>query len=338
MEEDVLRQPLRLPAVTLSGGGAGRLGSAIAAVAVALTGCTSGSSGRSLAPSSTTTSTVTVPDVPLEGRFFAVAGERSGAADLYELKSGPLRLNRLTTDQRVSAIGGCNTLLVAAAAQVQVGLVDTIQVFRNGSFGPVAGLGMPKGFVPALNPDCGLAFTDIDRSTPDLINRLHVWDPKSRTDTVLEHAADLSGLNWGPGGRLAVVVNQGGSQGQAVVSISIVVIAPDGSKKTVSAPAPDLGGLAWGASRTMAFVRRNAKATLFFNPDSGARSELAGWFPLAWSPDGQQLLVTDSGNHTELGVVAASDLGTVRRVWTAPLGVFGGVWLPADATPETSLP
>ena len=85
----------------------------------------------------------------------------------------------------------------------------------------------------------------------------------------------------------------------------------------------------------MAFVRIETRATLFFNPDTGAQSELAGWFPLAWSPDGQQLLVTDSADHKEIGVIAASDLATVRRVGTAQVGVFSAVWLPPGAEPVT---
>ncbi|HEX2149121.1 MAG TPA: hypothetical protein VHI31_02965 [Actinomycetota bacterium] len=312
------------------------LGVAMALIVFAVTGCTPGSDDRAAPPPSTTT-TESPPGVPLEGRVFAVAGDQSSAADLYELQFAPLRLRRLTTVNRVSAIGGCDRMLAVAAAQVEVGLVDTIQVFRDGQFRPVEGLGTPKGFAPAVNSaDCRIAFTDIDRASPDLINRLRVWDPGAGTETVLEQGPDLSGVDWGPDGRLAVVVNQAASPGQPAVSTGLVLIGPDRSKKTMPAPAPDLGGLAWGSSPTMAFVRINAKATLFFNPDTGAQSELAGWFPLSWSPDGEELLVTEAGNHRELGVVKASDLGKAHRLGAAPIGVYSAVWLPAGAAPEVS--
>lgn len=336
MEEDVLLQSVRVPAVTAF---RQDVASAqwpivlVAAVVLGLTACSSGTDRKSSAESATTTTVDARSGMALEGRIFVVAGEQSGAADLYEMQTGPLRLTRLTTVGRVSAVGGCNELLVTAAAQPDVGLIDTIQAFRDGRLQPVDGLGSPKGFVPALDADCRLAFTDVDRTTPDLTNRLHLWDPKGRTGSVLERGPDLGGLDWGPDGRLAVVANQGGSPGQPTVSTGVVVISPDGSKQTIPAPAPDLGGLAWGPSATMALVRINAKATLFFNPDTGARSELAGWFPLAWSPDGQQLLVTDSADHREVGMVTASDLATVRPVGNAELGVFSAVWLPASATP-----
>lgn len=305
-------------------------------VALMLTGCSSGADSGSSVESSTTTTTPDTPGVPLAGRVFALAGERSVAADLYELQFAPLRLTRLTDVGRVSALGGCETMLVVAAAQIEVGLTDTIQAVQNGRFAPIDGLGTPKGFAPALNRgDCRLSFTDVDRSTPDLTNRLYVWDPKSQTKTMLEEAPYLAGRDWGPGGRLAVVLNRGGSPGVPIVSTDMIIFGPNDSKKTMPAPAPDLGALHWGSSPSMAFVRVDAKATLFFNPDTGARSELAGWWPLGWSPDGQQLLLTDANHQRELGVVAASDFATVRRVGTAPVGVYGSVWLPSGAEPET---
>lgn len=321
--------------MTPGGGGIARAALlALGVVALGLVGCNDDSDRRSSPPPSSTTAAEAIAGAPLTGRVFVLAGEQSLAYDIYEVSSPPLRLNRLSSVARVSALGGCPSTLAVAAAQVEVGLTDTIQVFRDGRFHPVDGLGAPKGFSPALNPaDCRMAYTDVDRSTSELVQRLHVWDPRTRTGDIIERGNYLSGVQWGPGGRLAVVLNEGGDPGQKVVSTAMVIVAPDGSKKSLPAPAPDVGALVWAPSESMAFVRVDAKATLFINPDTGARSELAGWWPVAWSPDGKQLLVSDAQTHKELGVVAASDLGTVQRVGTAPVGVYGGVWLPSDAGP-----
>jgi hypothetical protein len=199
-------------------------------------------------------------------------------------------------------------------------------------------LGTPRGFAPALKPDdCRLAFTDVDQTGAETVHRLHVWDPKTGTDSIVERAAESAphpaGFDWGPGGRLAVVLNTGGSPGKPVVSTAMVIVRADGSRQTLPAPASDLGAVYWGSSSTMAFVRIDAKATLLFDPVAGTSSELAGWWPVAWSPDGRQLLLTDADNQEELAVVAPPDLSSVQRVGTAPVGVYGGVWLPADAAP-----
>lgn len=311
-----------------------RLAKVTVAVLVLLTGCTSGSGDEGSASPSSTTSAEASDGVPLTGRIFALAGDEPLASDIYELLSAPLRLNRLSEVGRVSALGGCSSMLAVAAAHAEVGLADTIQVFRDGRFGPVDGLGAPKGFAPVLSPDdCRIAYTDVDRSTPENLHRLHVWDPQSGADTVLERGNLFSGVQWGPDGRLALVLNEGGDPGQEIVSTSLIIHAGNGVRKVLPAPAPDLGALHWAPSASMAFVRVDAKATLFLNPDTGARTELAGWWPVAWSSDGQQLLVSDATSHREIGVVAASDLTSVRRVGTAPIGVYSGVWLPAEAAP-----
>jgi hypothetical protein len=84
----------------------------------------------------------------------------------------------------------------------------------------------------------------------------------------------------------------------------------------------------------MAFGRSDAKTILFLNPDTGERSELPGWFPLGWSPDGTELLVSDAAEYKTLGVVAVSDLATVRTLGRATVGVYEVAWLAEGATPD----
>ncbi|MDQ1518264.1 MAG: hypothetical protein QOE80_4094, partial [Actinomycetota bacterium] len=66
---------------------------------------------------------------------------------------------------------------------------------------------------------------------------------------------------------------------------------------------------------------------------SGARTELPGWFPLAWSPDGQRLMVTDARERKTLGLVDVGNLTTASVVGHAKhVGFFDMAWLPFDAT------
>jgi hypothetical protein len=89
----------------------------------------------------------------------------------------------------------------------------------------------------------------------------------------------------------------------------------------------------------MAISDESNDRTVFLNPDSGARAELAGWLPLAWSPDGQHLMVTDPGTRRTLGVVDASTLNRARVVGrTKKAAFYDLVWLPGTATAGGPLP
>jgi hypothetical protein len=73
--------------------------------------------------------------------------------------------------------------------------------------------------------------------------------------------------------------------------------------------------------------------TVFLDPDSAARSELPGWFPLAWSPDGKRLVVTDATDRKTLGLVDAANLTKARAVGhTKNVAFVDLLWLPENAT------
>jgi hypothetical protein len=98
---------------------------------------------------------------------------------------------------------------------------------------------------------------------------------------------------------------------------------------------PDVGNTPWGKSGWMALAvfadpKKPPNATLFLNPSSDSgRSQLEGWLPLAWSPDGNRLLVRDSGAGTALGLVEMPDRTRVREIGRSTVGtVWDAVWLP----------
>jgi hypothetical protein len=276
------------------------------------------------------------PDPALSGRFFATAGE-SANTDLYEVSFDPVRLYRLTEVGRFGGIGACADSLVVATAHKEVGFQDTLQQFRDGRLQPVEGLGTPKAGLPELAPDCRLVFTDVDRSGPELVERLLRWEPQTRTTAVLHSAILLGVPEWGPGGRIAVFEGRVGSDDKPPVATGIVVISPDGSRRTIESPVPEFGVLQWDGSPWMA-IGQERKGTVFLNPDTAERAELPGWVPLAWSPDAQRLLVADAKERTELGLVEATNLGAVRRLGKAGTAIYDVVWLAHDALDEIPLP
>lgn len=309
------------------------LGILVTLTAAGIVGC-DGARRESRREAELSTSTIQVvesPDPTLSGRFFATAGDRDLDADLYEVTFGPLRLRQLTDGARVTTIGACPSRLVVSAAQEEVGFQDTLQEFRDSSFRSIDGLGMPKGSLPALSPDCRLLYTTVDRSTPARIKQLNLWDPQQRSASTVYEAPALGVPDWGSEGRLAVVERTPSEAGVASVTTGIVVIEPDGSNTTLPAPAPTLGTMQWGASKWMAFDE-GATGTLFFDPKSGETRRLPRWLPLAWSPDGQRLLVVEAGKRRRLGLVQVADLASVREIATAKKSLFEVVWLAPDAT------
>lgn len=92
----------------------------------------------------------------------------------------------------------------------------------------------------------------------------------------------------------------------------------------------DPGVLSWG-TRWLAVMERTTgmEGTIFIDPETGARSVLKGWHPLAWSPGGDQLLVNDAMKGGTLGIVEASDLSSVKEVGRVSGPVYDIDWLPA---------
>jgi len=306
---------------------------AVAAGALGLTGCSrNGPSTESSAAASTTT-TVAAPVIPgPPGRFLSLVGENYLNAGLYELTFGPPRLQELTPVRRVTTIGACRTAVVVAAAQPEVGYDDHLQSFRQGRFGPVDGLGTPHAFYPVVGPDCRLLYVE-PPPQDDAPERLHVWDPAVKKDTVVATAPEFGGTSWGPGGAIAFVDRSPTRPGFEPVDHALVLLTAKGQRREIPLPATDTRDLFWGATNWMAFGRHTGDVTILLRPDTGERHDLAGWLPRAWSPDGKQLLIVEAGPHRKLGLVDVSDLGTVKPLGEAPMPVLDTVWLPAGSDP-----
>ncbi|MGH9003168.1 MAG: hypothetical protein ACRDYV_08575, partial [Acidimicrobiia bacterium] len=239
------------------------------------------------------------------GRFFVKAGEVDLASDLYEMTFSPPGFNRLTTDARVSTVGGCPDKVVVAAAQREVGYADRLQELAGDRLAPVATLGLEAGSNPDLADDCRILYSRLASSAPELVKEIRVWDPAQQAATTVTKGATVAGAAWGPGGEIVVLKRE-------PTGPRLQIIQPDGTSSEIDLQVPDVGNTPWGKGGWMALALfsqpgQPPTGTLFLNPTSGERQTLDGWRPLTWSPDGNQLLVAGARQGTSVAVVELPD-------------------------------
>ena len=260
------------------------------------------------------------------GRFFVKAGENSLDADLYEFAFEPRRQDRITSKARVSTLDGCAGKVVVSAAQKDVGLTDHIQELQGDRLAPVERLGLQRGSDPHVSSDCRILYLRVVEANPELVNEIVLFDPAAGTSTSVAKGSTVASASWGPNGEILLLKREPASP-------VLVVMKPDGSQTTIRAEQPDVGNPQWGRSgwiaTDVAQPRQAPTGTLFVNPATGERSQLNGWLPLAWSPDGRQLLVAEAIHGTTLAVVELPDLTKTRNVGVSEVGtVWDAVWLP----------
>lgn len=310
----------------------GWAGGALALVVLAA-GCTSGPAQPEAAPTTTTTQ-VALPLPPgFNGEFITITGDDANNAGLSRLTFSPPRIEPLTPIRRVSALAACPTAIVVAAAQEAVDFSDHIQLLQDRELVPVPGLGAPFGFVPDLDPQCRLLYSD-GGGDDQPEDRLWRFDTGSDTAQVIHTYPGISGMAWGPGGRIAVMESTRSAEGSPSRVTGIRILEPDGANDRVLPPVSSRPGLfEWGATGWMAFgVDRRATALL--HPDTQERHDVPGWLPLAWSPDGTQLLLGGTEDRRRLGVlVDVADPTVVTPLGHAPEPIYEATWLPSGSDP-----
>jgi hypothetical protein len=261
------------------------------------------------------------------GRFYGTAGANSLDADLYEFRFSPPSQERLTTKARVTTLDGCKDKVVISAAQKEVGLIDHIQELQGRNLAPVEKLGLQRGSDPHVSADCRILFLRLAEAKPELINEIVLYDPTSGATSSIVKGATVASASWGPNGEILLLKRE-------ATGPVLVIMKPDGTQATIDPEQPDVGNLQWGKggwiATDIAQPQQPPTGTFFVNPTTGARSVLDGWLPLTWSPDGQQLLVSEAENGTTLAVVELPDLAKTRNVGVSEVGtVWDVAWLPA---------
>jgi len=261
------------------------------------------------------------------GRFYVKAGANDLDADVYEFRFEPRSQERISTKARVSTLGGCKDKVVVSAAQKEVGLTDHIQELQGGRLAPVEKLGVQPGSDPHVSADCRILYIRLAEADPELINEIVLFDPATGSTTSIVKGTTVAGASWGPNGEILVLKREASGP-------VLVIMKSDGTQVTIKPDQPDIGNLQWGQggwiATGIAQPQQPPTATLFVNPTTGARSVLEGWLPLTWSPDGQQLLVSEAKNGTTLAVVELPDLTKARNVGVSEVGaVWDATWLPA---------
>jgi hypothetical protein len=314
-----------------------------ACAAVVLAGCNARTTGETkeavpLEVSSGTATLTAEPGNKPEGRFYAIiGGETSNDNRLYELRFTPPTLTLLTETRRVSSVGACRDRVVVAAGQAEVGFSDHLQELRQATLGPIDTFGVQPGFTPELDRRCRMAYTWVDRDTEPLIDELRLWDPATNTATTLHRNqpgdGPLVSPDWGPQGEVAIVRRGPEHAGQLPAGTpkgrpaAIIIARSDGSSSEVPLTG-NPGVLAWG--KNWIAVMEDSEGTIFVNLTGSDRAILKGWYPLTWSPDGDQLLVHDAATRQSLGLVDTTDLGTVKPVGRVSGPVWDADWIPAE--------
>ncbi len=261
------------------------------------------------------------------GRFFVNAGADTLNADLYEMTFSPPGFRRVTSNSRVTTLGGCRDKLIVAAAQREVGYADHLQELAGDQLVPVQDLGLEPGSGPDVAEDCRILYNRLASSSPELIEEIRLWDPAAKRSSAVLSGSTVAGASWGPDGEIVALKRE--PKGP-----KLSIIRPDGSSSELDPQVPDVGNTAWGKGGWMALAifdqpKQPPTTTLFINPTTGERRTLTGWLPLTWSPDGSQLLVVDAKQGTTLAVAELPDLTRVRNVGASTVGtVADAVWLP----------
>ncbi|HVW33531.1 MAG TPA: hypothetical protein VHL53_13415, partial [Acidimicrobiia bacterium] len=277
-----------------------------------------------------------------QGRFFATAGPSDNEADLYYLLVGNgVSLYALTDSHRTFGVDGCDKSLTVNVAGADVDFQDALRHFDAGTLSPIDGLGDGKGALASVARDCRMVFVRLDRTTNPPTDHLMLFDPATRAQRELYAPGSqkvLGVAGWSPDGRVAVFEGTAPSDNHPTVPTAIVIIRPDGSTTNLAPPVSSLGTLQWGAKWLAISDEQNHK-TLFVDPDSGERTELDGWTPLAWSPDGSELIVADAAERKTLALVESTSPGVAHRLGRTQKVQFETfLWLPLGASAGGSLP
>lgn len=261
-----------------------------------------------------------------QGDIYLVGGNSNTSAVLYRGSLCPLRLDPVPGVTRARGVSGnADLVVVTYEAGGMAKVVD-------GKTEPLPGLDLEHINDASVSPEGLVAVTTSQPITGGAVtDRLHVYDPKTRTTRpLLADNRFLSHPTWGPDGTIAVY-RAGGQNGQKP---QITIVEPDGTSRHVPIRPPAMPALVdhllWGPTDSIALSYLDAglePVTVLIDPGTGKQKIFRGWWAVAWSPDGTSLLV-QSLEKSDLAVVRAPDFGRPRSIGSTSFHIFGAEWLP----------
>lgn len=257
-------------------------------------------------------------------------------ADVYGITLNPLRAYRVTTQKRISYVSANADMVVVAAADQGVDMLGRLD--PDGQILDIPGLGRPHAFSPAIQPDGTIRYDDAEGEGAKNARYLS-WNPGTKKSRVLfrEASSVLSSVVAGPGGAFAYTES-------IRDAINKLVVVRESGKARSFATADTTGFNYWGKTLIAVMVLppndgfAPAIATILIDPASDRTTEVPGWSPIAWSPDGTRLLVQRTGGGagapSELALLDPDNPTAPRSLGTIPhLTVYQGSWIRGDGPP-----
>lgn len=286
---------------------AGRVAAALVAMALLSTGCGSGKPAAARGP-------------VLPGTLYLMSGPTLFTADLWRLRDG--RPERLTSfpGGRISVVtAGSGEVVVAEASSG----TDKIARLAGDHLERIID---DRVFSPSLSTDGRLGFSrslyDARSGTLPSRSSIVVRDLRSGAERVAFEtpgSRPVANPAFAPDGSLAAVVGSGSPDAH------VVLIGSDGKATEPGLAHPGGIGLIWSPGRRLVVTGDKGFPSLLWDPASNRRDPLpAGWDPLAWSPDGTSLLVSQGDALGRIDPADPSRVTPLGRFGPGP--VYGAAW------------
>lgn len=179
--------------------------------------------------------------------------------------------------------------MVVSSAPESAGYVDQVQELRRGSLRPIQGLGPIHAFAPDVDEDGTVLYLELDRTAQPPRFQLREWrsDEISRTRFSTENPLTAPAV---ASGQTVVVIEK------RLPANVLHVLSPSGDDSAIEAPIAD--AIVVHANRRGLLALSNQpneealQRTTVITEDGEVVTKIdGGWAALAWSPDGEDLLL-----------------------------------------------
>lgn len=243
-------------------------------------------------------------DTGVAGRLYASVSLNRYEAVLTEVELCPVRVERLAEPTPLYGIAAGGGVVAVSGGHHLEGVYEEmglpagpgrLSLYDDGEVVDLPGLGSPRGGRVTVSRDGVLVFVDLRGEE----RRFTRWDPQTHESETVARGDQLGWPAWGPQGRLAITETR--EDGSTVVA----VLGSEGSRvehdtdlsrvrKVIWWPG-DLAVLSpFGTGAECCEPEPPRERAIIMDLDTGEtiRRLPRGWQGVAWSPDGEALLVT----------------------------------------------